>query len=129
MDNFPKQSPGLRQPATQSLPLGNNGAGVPGIESRSAIWWRWAQGDRVLQIPLRRAGEVACADAVVPVWSLAGEREGLPRCDGKFVRYCDIPAGLLREFREQQLLAGRPFSGAAFVEDFQFFADIQAHHW
>jgi hypothetical protein len=27
------------------------------------------------------------------------------------------------------LLAGRPFSGAAFVEDFQFFADIQAHHW
>ena len=128
MDNSLNLNPGLRRQATQSSPLGN-GTCAPAIDNRSAISWLWAQDDRVLQMQLRRAGEVVCADAVVPVWSLAEETEGLPRCDGKFVRYCDIPADMLRTFREQQLLAGRPFSGAAFVEDFQFFADIQAHHW
>lgn len=128
MDNSLNLKPGLRPRAAQSSPLGN-GTCAPAIDNRSAISWLWAQDDRVLQMELRRAGEVVCADAVVPVWSLAEESEGLPRCDGKFVRYCDIPGEMLREFREQQLLAGRPFSGAAFVEDFQFFADIQAHHW
>ncbi len=128
MDNSLNLNPGLRSQATHSAPLGN-GAGAPAIDNRSAISWLWTQDDRVLQMQLRRAGEVVCADAVVPVWYLAEESEGLPRYDGKFVRYCDIPADMLRAFREQQLLAGRPFSGAAFVEDFQFFADIQAHHW
>ena len=128
MDNSLNLNPGLRPQAAQSSPLGK-GTCAPAIDNRSAISWLWAQDDRVLQMQLRRAGEVVCADAVVPVWSLSEESEGLPRCDGKFVRYCDIPADMLRAFREQQLLAGRPFSGAAFVEDFQFFADIQAHHW
>lgn len=128
MDNSLNLNPGLRPQAAQSSPLGK-GTCAPAIDNRLAISWLWAQDDRVLQMQLRRAGEVVCADAVVPVWSLAEESEGLPRCDGKFVRYCDIPADMLHAFREQQLLAGRPFSGAAFVEDFQFFADIQAHHW
>jgi hypothetical protein len=128
MDNSLNRKLGLHPQATQSSPLGS-GTCAPAIDNQSAISWLWAQDDRVLQMQLRRAGEVVCADAVVPVWSLAEESESLPRCDGKFVRYCDIPGEMLREFREQQLLAGRPFSGAAFVEDFQFFADIQAHHW
>jgi len=128
MDNSLNRKLGLRPQAIQSPPLGN-GSCAPAIDNHSAISWLWAQDDRVLKMQLRRAGEVVCADAVVPVWSLAEESEGLPRCDGKFVRYCDIPADILCAFREQQLLAGRPFSGAAFVEDFQFFADIQAHHW
>jgi hypothetical protein len=128
MDSSLKQNLGLHLPATRSSPLGNGGC-TAAVGDQPAISWQWAQDDRVLQVKLRRAGNVACADVVVPVWSLAEEGEGLPRCDGKFVRYCDIPAEMLREFREQQMLAGRPFSGAAFVEDFQLFADIQAHHW
>lgn len=127
MDNSLNRKLGLHPQPTHSSPLGNDTC-APGIDSQWAISWLWAD-DRVLQMQLRRAGEVVCAGAVVPVWSLAEESESLPRCDGKFVRYCDIPAEILREFREQQLLAGRPFSGAAFVEDFQFFADIQAHQW
>ena len=128
MDNSLNQNLGLHPQATRSSPLGN-GTCAPAIDNHSAMSWQWAQDDRVLQMQLRRAGDVACADVVVPVWSLADESEGLPHCDGKFVRYCDIPAEMLRAFREQQLLAGKPFSGAAFVEDFQFFADIQAHRW
>ncbi len=128
MDNSLNQNLGFHPLATRSSPLGS-GTCTAAIDDQSAISWQWAQDDRVLQVQLRRAGNVACADVVVPVWSLADEGEGLLRCDGKFVRYCDIPAEMLREFREQQMLAGRPFSGAAFVEDFQLFADIQAHHW
>jgi len=128
MDNSLNQNLGIHPQATRSSPLGN-GPCAAAIDDRSAISWQWAQDDRVLQVQLRRAGNVACADVVVPVWSLAEEGDGLPRCDGKFVRYCDIPAEMLREFREQQMLAGRPFSGAAFVEDFQLFTDIRAHHW
>ena len=128
MDNSLKQNLGLHLPATRSSHLGNGGC-TAAVGDQPAISWQWAQDDRVLQVKLRRAGNVACADVVVPVWSLAEEGDGVPRCDGKFVRYCDIPAEMLREFREQQVLAGRPFSGAAFVEDFQLFADIQAHHW
>ncbi|MBL0352414.1 MAG: hypothetical protein WAS49_05895 [Candidatus Dechloromonas phosphoritropha] len=128
MDNSLNQNLGIHPQATQSSPLGN-GAGALVIDNRSAVSWQWEHDDRVQRMQLRRAGEVSCADVVVPVWSLADESEGLPRCEGKFVRYCDIPAELLGAFREQQLLAGRPFSGAAFVEDFQFFADILAHNW
>lgn len=123
-----KQNLGLQPLATRSSPP-ENGSCTAANDDQPAISWQWAQDDRVLQVQLRRAGNVSCADVVVPVWSLAEEGEGLPRCDGKFVRYCDIPAAMLRDFREQQMLAGRPFSGAAFVEDFQLFADIQAHHW
>ncbi|QLQ24222.1 MAG: hypothetical protein HZT41_04485 [Dechloromonas sp.] len=128
MDSSLKQNLGLHTAATRSSPLGNNSC-TAAIGDQPAISWQWSQDDRVLQVKLRRAGNVACADVVVPVWSLAEEGEGLPRCDGRFVRYCDIPAEILREFREQQMLAGRPFSGAAFVEDFELFADIRAHHW
>lgn len=128
MDTSLNRNLGLQPQPTRSSPLAN-GACATAIDNPSAISWLWVEEDGVLQIPLRRVGEVACAGVVVPVWSFAEEGEGLPRCAGKFVRYCDIPADMLREFREQQLLAGRPFSGAAFVEDFQLFADIQAHHW
>ena len=128
MDNSLNRNLGLHPQATQSSPLGN-GKCAPAIDNQSATSWLWAHDDRVLQMQLRRAGEVVCAEAVVPVWSLVDQSASLARCDGRFVRYCDIPAEMLSEFREQQLLAGRPFSGAAFVEDFQFFADIQAHRW
>jgi len=128
MDIFLNRNLGLQPRPARSSPLAN-GACATAIDKQSVISWLWVQDDGVLQIPLRRVGEVVCADAVVPVWSLAEESEGLPRCDGKFVRYCDIPADMLREFREQQMLAGRPFSGVAFVEDFQLFADILDHHW
>lgn len=72
-----------------------------------------------------RAGEVACADLRIPVWRVAPSTGGERLFDGKFVRYADMPAEIERAFREQQVLAGKPFDGAAYVEDFQLFADLR----
>lgn len=70
---------------------------------------------------LEPAGQLALAEACLPVWRSA-DSCGI---DGKFVRYCDMPAELAAAFREQQVLAGKPFAGAAYVEDFQLFLDLR----
>lgn len=70
---------------------------------------------------LEPAGQLALAEASIPVWRSADSN----RIGGKFVRYCDMPAELAAAFREQQVLAGKPFAGAAYVEDFQLFIDLR----
>lgn len=87
-----------------------------------------AKGDCSYQVNIRRVGEIDCDDALIPVWSLADGAKAWPGCEGKIVRYSDMPAEILQAFREQQVLAGKPFEGAAYVEDFQLFADLQARN-
>ena len=70
---------------------------------------------------LEAAGQLALREARIPVWRSTDQG-----CiGGKFVRYCDMPAELAADFREQQVLAGKPFAGAAYVEDFQLFIDLR----
>ncbi|PKO33416.1 MAG: hypothetical protein CVU34_12740 [Betaproteobacteria bacterium HGW-Betaproteobacteria-7] len=68
------------------------------------------------------AGAIALAEVDIPVWRLS---EGDTAAAGKFVRYCDMPAAMAAAFREQQVLTGKPFAGAAYVEDFQLFIDLR----
>jgi hypothetical protein len=71
------------------------------------------------------AGKIAYAGVSIPVWRLTAPAGILPAFDCKFVRYADMPAEMARAFREQQVLAGKPFDGAAYLEDFQLFADLR----
>lgn len=70
---------------------------------------------------MEAAGAIALAELEIPVWRLS---EADAPAAGKFVRYCDMPAVMAADFREQQVLAGKPFAGAAYVEDFQLFIDL-----
>jgi len=85
----------------------------------------WLRASRETRPQFSPAGEVACAGISVPVWRLTAPAGTLPALDCKFVRYADMPAELARTFREQQVLAGKPFDGAAYLEDFQLFADLR----
>lgn len=71
---------------------------------------------------LEAAGTISLAEANIPVWRLA-ETHSVPA--GRFVRYCDMPAAMAAAFQDQQVLAGKPFAGAAYVEDFQLFVDLR----
>lgn len=71
------------------------------------------------------AGEIVYAGICVPVWRFTAPAGTLPAFDCKFVRYADMPAEMARAFREQQVLVGKPFDGAAYLEDFQLFADLR----
>lgn len=105
---------------------------MPGGErSRSAaaaekVSWPHRLNGRPGQLLLMRAGEIACAGISIPVWRVAGEALGVPVVEGKLVRYCDMPGDIERAFRDQQVLAGKPFEGVAYVEDFQLFVDLRA---
>lgn len=70
------------------------------------------------------AGEIVCAGVCIPVWRLAAPAGTFPAFDCKFVRYADMPVEMAQAFREQQVLPGKPFTGAAYLEDFQLYADL-----
>lgn len=83
----------------------------------------WDPAEAEADLPaMEAAGAIALADLAIPVWRLANGDTALA---GKFVRYCDMPISLASTFREQQILAGKPFAGAAYVEDFQLFIDLR----
>jgi hypothetical protein len=90
------------------------------------VSWPHRLNGRPGQLLLTRAGEIPCAGMSIPVWQVAEEALGVPVVEGKLVRYCDMPGDIERAFREQQVLAGKPFEGVAYVEDFQLFVDLRA---
>jgi hypothetical protein len=71
------------------------------------------------------AGTLPLAEATIPVWRLSAGAAGESATVGKFVLYCDMPSGLAAAFRDQQVLAGKPFAGAAYIEDFQLFIELR----
>lgn len=85
-------------------------------------------GDSPQMPAMAHAGTLVVGKTRIPVWrALEGaDREAAP--EGKFVCYCDLPAELAAAFREQQVLAGKPFAGAAYVEDFQLFLELRRRH-
>lgn len=93
----------------------------------TATLWSYLRNSISQRLPLVAAGEVACDKLRIPVWRLATENEESLSCQCKFVRYSDMPADMARAFREQQVLVGKPFAGAAYVEDFQLFAELAQH--
>lgn len=101
---------------------GDRGRAAAGEESVS---WPHRLNGRPGQLLLKRAGEISCAGMCIPVWQVAEEALGVPVVEGKLVRYCDMPGEVERTFREQQVLAGKPFEGVAYVEDFQLFVDLR----
>ncbi|KAB2928563.1 MAG: hypothetical protein F9K30_00855 [Dechloromonas sp.] len=83
----------------------------------------WDPADSEPESPVMEpAGLIALGSVDIPVWRLS---EVELAAAGKFVRYCDMPSGVAAVFREQQVLAGKPFAGAAYVEDFQLFLDLR----
>jgi hypothetical protein len=76
-------------------------------------------------LPIQRSGEISCAESEIPVWRMAPEMATASVFQGQFVRYSDMPAAMAQTFREQQVFAGKPFDGAAYVEDFQLFVDLR----
>ena len=107
-DTFPSQP----QPAT---PLGKSTTSL----------WSYLLNSISQRLPLVAAGEVTCDNLQIPVWRIATENEESLSFQCKFVRYSDMPAEMARSFREQQVLTGKPFAGAAYVEDFQLFAELR----
>lgn len=101
---------------------GDRGRAAAGEEKVS---WPHRLNGRPGQLLLKRAGEISCAGMCIPVWQVAEEALGVPVVEGKLVRYCDMPGEIERTFREQQVLAGKPFEGVAYVEDFQLFVDLR----
>lgn len=93
----------------------------------TTMLWSYLRHSISQRLPLVAAGEVTCDNLRIPVWSIATESADALNCQCKFVRYSDMPAEMARAFREQQVLAGKPFAGAAYVEDFQLFADLAQH--
>lgn len=91
--------------------------------SAHAAWS--AIGDSPRMPAMAHAGTLNVGDLRVPVWRAVEGECGAPAPDGKFVCYCDLPAELAAAFREQQVLAGKPFAGAAYVEDFQLFLELR----
>ena len=89
------------------------------------VTWPHRLNGRPGQLQLTRAGEISGAGICIPVWQVAEEALGVPVVEGKLVRYCDMPGDIERAFREQQVLAGKPFDGVAYVEDFQLFVDLR----
>lgn len=87
----------------------------------SMACWDPAETENTLPA-MEAAGAILLAELDIPVWRLA---EGDAATAGKFVRYCDMPSAMAAAFREQQVLAGKPFAGAAYVEDFQLFIDLR----
>ncbi|MBI2277600.1 MAG: hypothetical protein HYU74_09635 [Dechloromonas sp.] len=86
--------------------------------------WSYLRNSISQRLPLVAAGEVTCDKLRIPVWSLATTSAETVNFQCKFVRYSDMPADMARAFRAQQVLVGKPFAGAAYVEDFQLFADL-----
>ncbi|WP_265944855.1 hypothetical protein [Dechloromonas sp. A34] len=86
--------------------------------------WSYLRNSISQRLPLVAVGEIACDKRRIPVWSIATESEESLNFQCKFVRYIDMPAEMAHSFREQQVLAGKPFAGAAYVEDFQLFAEL-----
>lgn len=86
--------------------------------------WSYLRNSISQRLPLVAAGEIACGNLRIPVWSIATDSEVSRSSQRRFVRYSDMPADIARAFREQQVLAGKPFAGTAYVEDFQLFAEF-----
>lgn len=89
--------------------------------------WSFLRNSISQRRPLVAAGEVICDKLRIPVWSLANASDETVNFQCKFVRYSDMPAEMARAFRAQQVLVGKPFAGAAYVEDFQLFAELGQH--
>lgn len=90
----------------------------------TTMLWNYLRNSISQRLPLVAAGEVACGSFRIPVWSMANDSEASRSSQCRFVRYSDMPADMARAFREQQVLTGKPFAGAAYVEDFQLFAEF-----
>ncbi|HEX6734932.1 MAG TPA: hypothetical protein VF096_08960 [Azonexus sp.] len=88
-----------------------------------AAWSAASDGERMPA--MAHAGTVAVAESRFPVWRAIEGEGGEPAPEGKFVCYCDLPAELAAGLREQQVLAGKPFAGAAYLEDFQLFIELR----
>lgn len=100
-------------------------AGGRAAAGEERVSWSLRLNGRPGQLLLTRAGEISCSGMCIPVWQVAEEALGVPVVEGKLVRYCDMPGDIECAFREQQVLAGRPFEGVAYVEDFQLFVDLR----
>lgn len=86
--------------------------------------WAYLRDDRSRQLALIASGEIDCGHTAIPVWRIAAGSEESRTFHCQFVRYIDMPTEMAQAFRDQQVLAGKPFDGAAYVEDFQLFAEL-----
>jgi len=103
--------------------FGQSKTATPRGKSSTALW-SYLRNSISQRLPLVAAGEVTCDNRRIPVWSLATASAETVSFQCKFVRYSDMPATMARAFRAQQVLVGKPFAGAAYVEDFQLFAEL-----
>lgn len=119
----------IKHPASNSAPpspgalLGQVQPSTPRRHATTTLW-NYLRDSISQRLPLVAAGEVTCDNLRIPVWCIAAESAESRSSQCRFVRYSDMPADMARSFREQQVLAGKPFAGAAYVEDFQLFAEL-----
>lgn len=90
--------------------------------------WAYLRNDRSRQLALIASGAIDCDHTAIPVWRIAADSEEARAVPCQFVRYIDMPTEMAQAFRDQQVLAGKPFDGAAYVEDFQLFAELRQRH-
>jgi len=103
--------------------FGQSRPATPRGKSTTTLW-SYLRNSISQRLPLVAAGEVTCDKLRIPVWSLATASAETVSFQCRFVRYSDMPADMARAFRAQQVLVGKPFAGAAYVEDFQLFAEL-----
>lgn len=92
--------------------------------SLATTLWTYLRDEHSCQLPLVAAGEVDCDDMSIPVWRVNAGNDDTEDFQCKFVRYIDMPVEMAQAFREQQVLIGKPFAGAAYVEDFELFVEL-----
>ncbi|MDP3537674.1 MAG: hypothetical protein Q8S26_03120 [Azonexus sp.] len=93
-------------------------------DNAATTLWSYPRDERSCQLPLVVAGEVDCDDMSIPVWRVNAGNDDTEDFQCKFVRYIDMPVEMALAFREHQVLVGKPFAGAAYVEDFELFVDL-----